>query len=64
MRFSFRLCDRGKSVEVAINDTNFSDSIFGRYVKDEFDKYKNGGLSDEKINNVANINVIGKKSAA
>ena len=49
--------------DVAINDTNFPDSNFRTYVKDNFDADKNGSLSTTEINSATEIDVS-KKSIA
>ncbi|MDE7302991.1 MAG: hypothetical protein K2N60_06700 [Oscillospiraceae bacterium] len=46
-----------KAVELSINSTNFPDPKFLVYVADNFDKDKNGTLSDEEISKATYINV-------
>ncbi|MCI9079988.1 MAG: hypothetical protein HFH68_13900 [Lachnospiraceae bacterium] len=46
--------------EIAINETNFPDEIFRDYITGNFDKDKDGRLSEKEINEVTMIGVGGK----
>ena len=46
---------------IELNDTNFPDANFLSYIKNNFDKNKDGKLSEEEINNVTYISVNGKQ---
>ncbi len=48
--------------DVAIDAENFPDSVFRDYVSKNFDKDKNGSLSEEEINNVETISLNGTSS--
>ena len=46
-----------RAADVEISEMNFPDQIFRNYVANEFDKDKNGKLSDNEITRVISINV-------
>ena len=48
------------SADVRIGRTNFPDANFRKYVSDNFDKNKNGSLSDEEVKAVTKIEVYDK----
>ncbi len=50
-----------KAEEVAINETNFPDPIFRKYVKDKFDTLSDGVLSLDEISKITHI-IIGNQN--
>ncbi|WP_416326786.1 leucine-rich repeat domain-containing protein [[Eubacterium] hominis] len=49
-----------KAGEVAINDKNFPDGIFRKYVKETFDTSNDNVLSIEELENIYTVNVLSK----
>ena len=45
--------------DVKINEKNFPDSVFRDYVKENFDKNKDGKLSSSEVKNATSVNVMG-----
>ncbi|WP_305133647.1 leucine-rich repeat domain-containing protein, partial [uncultured Clostridium sp.] len=52
--------EKERAGEVAIDETNFPDAVFKKYVSDNFDNNNDGVLSEDEINEVTSINVWNK----
>ncbi|MCF0146129.1 MAG: hypothetical protein HUJ73_06035 [Eubacterium sp.] len=49
---------------IAVNETNFPDSVFRSYVKDNFDTDADGSLSESEIQNITYIGLTGSSAAS
>uniref|UniRef100_UPI002729940A leucine-rich repeat domain-containing protein n=1 Tax=uncultured Clostridium sp. TaxID=59620 RepID=UPI002729940A len=54
--------EKERAGEVAIDETNFPDAVFKKYVSDNFDNNNDGVLSEDEINEATEINVYREKN--